>query len=74
MAIFETENAICIYRIDVQLTGSGWSGWSLVRVDEWSSGQVVRAVKVFMIAWVVQVVRWSGGQMVRWSGGQMVRW
>ena len=41
---------------------------------EWSSGQVVRAVKVFMIAWVVQVVRWSGGQMVRWSGGQMVRW
>ena len=49
----------------------------------WSGGLVVRAVKVFMMARVVQevpmvqvmrlgrvaqVVRWSFGQVVRWSG------
>ena len=53
VATFETY-AICIYRINVQLTGSGWS---LFRVVEWSSGRVVRAVEVFMIAMVVLVVQ-----------------
>ena len=46
MAIFETY-AICIYRINLQLTGSGWS---LVSMVEWSGGQVVRAVEMFMMA------------------------
>ena len=53
VAIFETY-AICIYRINLQLTGSGWS---LVNVVEWSGGQVVRAVEMFMMARVVQVVQ-----------------
>ena len=53
MAIFETY-AICIYQINLQLTGSGWS---LVNVVEWSGGQVVRAGEMFMMARVVQVVQ-----------------
>ena len=53
VAIFETY-AICIYRINLQLTGSGWS---LVSMVEWSGGQVVRAVEMFMMARVVQVVQ-----------------
>ena len=81
MAIFETY-AICIYQINLQLTGSGWS---LVSVVEWSGGQVVRAGEMFMMARVVQVVQtvpvvpmvlWSkSGQSgwSRWSGSQLVR-
>ena len=51
--------------------------WSGVQVFRWSGGLVVRAVKVFMMASVVQVVPMVQVirlvrvvQVVRWSGGK----
>ena len=63
-----------------------WSEGQVVRWSRLSGGQVVRAVKVFMMARVVQVVQTAPVvpmvlvirlvrvvQVVRWTGGQVVR-
>ena len=63
-----------------------WSESQVVRWSRCSGGQVVRAVKVIMMARVVQVVQTVPVvpmvqvirlvrvvQVVRWSGGQVIR-
>jgi hypothetical protein len=48
--------------------------FDLVRLEEHHRDLMLFDVNNRLVAQVMCVARWSGGQVARWSGGQVARW